>query len=166
MVRGCSVQVGIVISLELSVAHVHRGGKVSLVNFGSNVFGELYSFHERSAHNLVLADSDDWNGRLGRHLQDGTDSLNTLQSGQPTIIGASGTTALGMTENGGTSVQAQTLCEDVFDCGTRDLVELAVLGSFRDDHNSATLASFPAVLFFKKLALESMTACIFRYQPW
>lgn len=112
MVRGCSVQVGIVISLELSVAHVHRGGKVSLVNFGSNVFGELYSFHERSAHNLVLADSDDWNGRLGRHLQDGTDSLNTLQSGQPTIIGASGTTALGMTENGGTSVQAQTLCED------------------------------------------------------
>jgi hypothetical protein len=113
-------------------------------------FGGLDCLHERSPHDLVLADGDNggWRGR--RHLQDSTNGLDTLQSGEPTVISTSCTTSLGVTQHGSAGIQAQSLRENVLDGRARNLVELAILRSLGDNDDRAALATLLAVLLFQK----------------
>lgn len=146
MIGGSSVQVRVVVFLEFSITQSHSGREVLVVDLLSDVLGFLHRIHQGSAHDLVLTDSDDRRWRLSVHFQHGANSLNTLKSGEPAIISAGSTTTLGVTQDGGSGIQTQALCEDVFDSRARDLVELAVLRSLGDNDDRATLASFFAVL--------------------
>lgn len=148
MIRGCCVQVSVVVFLELRIPQSHGGRKVLCVDLCGDVFGGLNCLHERGSHDLVLADGDNGRWGSGRHLQNGTNGLNTLQSGEPAVVGASRTTSLGVTQNGGSGIQAQALRENILDLGARNLVELAILRSLGDNNDRAALATLLAVLLF------------------
>lgn len=139
-----------VVFLELSVTQSHGGLKVLGMNLCGDIFGCLDGLHERGPHDLVLADGDDGRWRLGRHLENSTNSLNTLQGGEPSVVSTSRTTSLGVTQNGGSGIQAQPLCKDILDGRARNLVELAILRSLGDNDNRAALATLLAVLLGEK----------------
>lgn len=162
VVRSRSVTVCVVVLLEFSITASHSARKVLFFDHLGNFLGLLDGVHQRSAQNLVLANSDDRRWRVGGHLQHGANGLNTLQSGESAVISTSGTTTLSVAENGGSGVQAQTVCEDILDGRARDLVELAVLRSLGDDNNCATLASLFAVLY--KLLAISCSLKIYLYE--
>lgn len=150
VVWGRCVQVCVVVLLEFSVTANHGAGEVPVMNLLGDLLSFLHSIHEGSAHDLVLTNSDNGRGRVGGHFQHGANGLNTLQGGKPAVIGAGCTTTLGVTQNGGSGIQAQTLGKDVLNGRARDLVELAVLRSLGDNDDRTALASLLAVLLFKK----------------
>lgn len=139
-----------VVFLELGVTQGHSGLKVLGVDLFSHILGGLNCLHKRSSHDFVLADGDHGRRRLRRHLQNSTDGLDTLQSGEPAVVGASCTTSLGVTQNGGSGVQAQPLREDILDDRARNLVELAILRSLGDNDDCAALSTLLAVLSGEK----------------
>jgi hypothetical protein len=51
-----------------------------------------------------------------------------------------------VSQHSNSGIQPESLCENVFDRGAGNLVETAVLGTFGDDNDSTTLATFFAVL--------------------
>lgn len=146
VIRSSSVKVCVVVLLEFSITTSHGGSKVLVVNLLGDLLSLLNGIHQRSAHNLVLANSDNGRGRFSGHLQDRANCLNTLQGREPAIIGASSTTTLGVSQNSSTGIQTQALCKNVLNGRARDLVELAVLSSLGDNDDCATLASLLAVL--------------------
>lgn len=139
-----------VVFLELGVTEGHSSLKVPGVDLFSNFLGGLNCLHERSSHDLGLADGDHWRWRLRRHLQNSTDGLDTLQSGEQAVVGASWTTSLGVTQHGGSGVQAQSLREDILDGRARNLVELAILCSLGDNNDCAALSTLLTVLWGEK----------------
>jgi len=160
-----SVKVCVIVFLELGITASHGGRKVLFFDLLGDFLGFLDGIHQRSAQNLVLANSDDGGWRVRVHLQHGANSLNTLQSGKSAVIGAGSTTTLSVAQNGCSSVQAQTICEDILDGRARDLVELAVLRSLSDNNDRATLASLFAVLYrFLANQLSLQNDC--GYSPW
>jgi hypothetical protein len=62
-----------------------------------------------------------------------------------------------VTQHGGAGIQAQSLCENVLDGRTRNLVELAILRSLGDNDDRAALATLLAVLLFGKKSNWSVT---------
>ena len=146
MLRGRSVQIGMVILFELSIALGHRGLKVPGLDLSCDILGGLDCFHKRRPHDFVLADGNDRRRGLWRHFKHSTNSLHTLQGREPAVISTRRTATLSVAQDSGTSVQAKSLCENILDLRTRNFVEMAILRTLGNNYDCTTLASLLAVL--------------------
>lgn len=147
MIRSGCVHVCIVVLFKFRVAESHGGLKVTVLNVCRDSLSLFNSVYQWGAHDLVFANGNDGRRGVGLHVQHGTDSLYTLQGGQPAVIGAGRTTTLRMSQDGGPGVQVKALGEDVLDGVAGDFVQVTIVSALGDDDDGSALATLGPVLY-------------------
>lgn len=131
---------------EFGVAQGNGRFKIFGLDTSSYLFRVANCLHQGHAFNLILADSNDRRRCLGCHVQHRSDGFDALQSRKQAVIRASRAASLCVSQDRDTSVQTQSIGQDVLDGCTRDLVQIPILGSFGNNDDRAALSPLLTVL--------------------
>jgi hypothetical protein len=145
-VRRCGDVVGLVLLGELSVAQLHCSLEVLVLNGNRNLLRLCNGLQKRSTNDLVLLDTNNRTGGFRCGLQDGPDSLSTLQSCKHTVVGRWCASTLDVAECGDPCVKLALVRKDVLDLLAGDLLQVAIDSALGNNNDGLALAETSLLL--------------------